>query len=40
MGSEIRVIGIEGMPEAVEGDDLAAQIMDACSMQGLSLIHI
>ena len=37
MGSEIRVIGIEGMPEAVEGDDLAAQIMDACSVQGIEI---
>ena len=37
MGSEIRVIGIESMPEAVEGDDLAAQIMDACSVQGIEI---
>ncbi|GIT70089.1 MAG: hypothetical protein Ct9H300mP27_11930 [Chloroflexota bacterium] len=37
MGSEIRVFGIEGMPKAVEGDDLAAKIMDACSMQGIEI---
>jgi len=34
MPPEIRVIGVEGMPEAVAGDDLAAQIMDACQNQG------
>ena len=34
MPLEIRVIGVEDMPEAVEGDDLAAQIMDACRGQG------
>ncbi len=34
MPPEIRVIGIEGMPEAVPGDDLAAQIIDACQNQG------
>ena len=37
MAPEIRVIGIEGMPEAVEGDDLAAQIMDACSIQNIEI---
>ncbi len=34
MPPEIRVIGVEGMPEAGAGDDLAAQIMDACRNQG------
>ncbi len=34
MPPEIRVIGVEGMPEAEAGDDLAAQIMDACQNQG------
>ncbi len=34
MPPEIRVIGVEGMPEAGAGDDLAAQIMDACQNQG------
>ena len=34
MPPEIRVIGIEGMPEAEAGDDLAAQIIDACEKQG------
>ncbi len=33
MPPEIRVIGIEGMPEVVAGDDLAAQIMDAAQAQ-------
>ena len=37
MAPEIRVIGIEGMPEAVEGDDLAIQIMDACLTQGIEI---
>tara|TARA_B100001013_G_scaffold140131_1_gene82597 strand:- start:1418 stop:2176 length:759 start_codon:yes stop_codon:yes gene_type:complete len=37
MAPEIRVIGIEGMPEAVEGDDLAVQIMDACSIQNIEI---
>ena len=37
MAPEIRVIGIEGMPEAVEGDDLAVQIMDACLTQGIEI---
>ena len=34
MPPEIRAIGIEGMPEVRAGDDLAAQIMDACATQG------
>ena len=33
MPLEIRVIGIEGMPEAQPGDDLAGQIMDAANRQ-------
>ena len=33
MPPEIRVIGIEGMPEAQPGDDLAGQIMDAANRQ-------
>ena len=37
MPPEIRVIGIEGMPEAVAGDDLAAQIVDACQNQGTEI---
>ena len=37
MAPEIRVIGIEGMPEAVEGDDLAVQIMDTCSIQNIEI---
>ena len=40
MPPEIRVIGVEGMPEAVTGDDLAAQIMDACQNQGRQIGHI
>jgi coenzyme F420-0:L-glutamate ligase/coenzyme F420-1:gamma-L-glutamate ligase len=34
MPPEIRVIGVEGMPEVREGDDLASQIMDAAQRQG------
>jgi coenzyme F420-0:L-glutamate ligase/coenzyme F420-1:gamma-L-glutamate ligase len=34
MPPEIRAIGIEGMPEVQEGDDLASQIMDAAQLQG------
>ena len=37
MPPEIRAIGIEGMPEVRAGDDLAAQIMDACAGQGTSI---
>ena len=33
MPPEIRAIGIEGLPEVHAGDDLAAQIMDACAAQ-------
>ena len=34
MPPEIRVIGIEGMPEAQPGDDLAGQLLDAAKRQG------
>jgi coenzyme F420-0:L-glutamate ligase/coenzyme F420-1:gamma-L-glutamate ligase len=34
MPPEIRVIGVEGMPEIKEGDDLVAGIMDAARQQG------
>ena len=37
MPPEIRAIGIEGLPEVRAGDDLAAQIMDACAAQGIPL---
>ena len=37
MPPEIRVIGIEGMPEVKAGDDLAAQIMDAAQAQGTAI---
>ncbi len=37
MPPEIRVIGLEGMPEVVAGDDLAAQIMDAALAQGTAI---
>ncbi len=37
MPPEIRVIGVEGMPEVVAGDDLAAQIMDAAQAQGTTI---
>ncbi len=37
MPTEIRVIGLEGMPEVHEGDDLAAQIIDAAQRQGTSI---
>jgi coenzyme F420-0:L-glutamate ligase/coenzyme F420-1:gamma-L-glutamate ligase len=37
MPPEIRVIGIEGMPEVQEGDDLADQIMEAARQQGTSI---
>ena len=33
MPPEIRVIGIEGMPEAQPGDDLAGEIMDSANRQ-------
>ena len=34
MPPEIRVIGVEGMPEVQPGDDLSAQMMDAADGQG------
>ena len=37
MPPEIRVIGIEGMPEVKAGDDLAVQIMDAAQAQGSAI---
>ncbi len=37
MPPEIRVIGIEGMPEAKPGDDLAGQMLEAAQRQGTSL---
>ena len=33
MPSEVRVIGIEGMPEFKNGDDLAGPMMDAALAQ-------
>ena len=35
---EFRVIGLTGMPMAVAGDDLAAQIVDAAAAQGTPLM--
>ena len=37
MPPEIRVIGIEGMPEAKSGDDLAGQMLEAAQRQGTSI---
>ena len=37
MPPEIRVIGIQGMPEVQSGDDIAAQIMDAAQAQGTAI---
>lgn len=37
MPPEIRVIGIEEMPEIQEGDDLATEIIDAALRQGTSI---
>ena len=37
MPPEIRVIGIEGMPEVKPGDDLAGQMLDAAQRQGTSI---
>ena len=37
MPPEIRVIGIEGMPEVQAGDDLPRQIMDAAQVQGTAI---
>ena len=37
MPPEVRVIGIEGMPEFKDGDDLAGPMMDAAEAQGTPL---
>ena len=37
MPAEIRIIGIQGMPEISEGDDLSQQIMEAAREQGTDL---
>jgi len=37
MPPEVRVIGIEGMPEFKDGDDLAGPMMDAAQAQGTPL---
>ena len=37
MPPEIRVIGIEGMPEVQPGDDLAAQLLDAAQRQATAI---
>ncbi len=37
MPPEIRVIGVEGMPEVAAGDDLATQIIDAAQAQGTAI---
>ncbi|MER3397661.1 MAG: coenzyme F420-0:L-glutamate ligase [Chloroflexota bacterium] len=37
MMGEVRVIGVEGIPEVRPGDDLAALILDALGRQGLRL---
>ena len=34
MPPEVRVIGVEGMPEFKQGDDLSGMIMDAAHAQG------
>ena len=34
MPPEVRVIGVEGMPEFKEGDDLAGLMMDAAQARG------
>ena len=34
MPPEVRVIGVEGMPELKEGDDLAGLMIDAAQAQG------
>ena len=31
---EVRVIGVQGMPEIKSGDDIAGMMMDAASQQG------
>ena len=37
MPPEIRVIGVQGMPEVQVGDNLASQIMDAAREQGAAI---
>ena len=37
MPPEIRIIGLQGMPEIQPGDDLAARIMDAAQGQGIPI---
>ena len=37
MPPEIRVIGIQGMPEVQDGDDLPTQILDAAQTQGTAI---
>ena len=37
MPPEVRVIGINGMPEFKDGDDLAGPMMDAAEAQGTPL---
>jgi coenzyme F420-0:L-glutamate ligase/coenzyme F420-1:gamma-L-glutamate ligase len=37
MSSEIRVIGVAGMPEVRPGDDLAALILEAAGRQGIDI---
>ena len=37
MPPEVRVIGINGMPEFKDGDDLAGPMMDAAESQGTPL---
>jgi len=37
MPPEVRVIGIEGMPEFKDGDDLARPMMDAAQAQGTAV---
>lgn len=37
MASEVTILGIEGIPELTEGDDLARHIAEACSRQTITL---
>lgn len=37
MSSELRVVGIAGIPEVLPGDDLAALILDAAGRQGIEI---
>jgi coenzyme F420-0:L-glutamate ligase/coenzyme F420-1:gamma-L-glutamate ligase len=37
MASEVRLLGLAGMPEVGEGDDLAGLILDAAARQGLPI---